>query len=374
MTVILQVVPYLEQTAAQSLAIDRYLMHATHKAAKSREPVLRCSTMAGPSLRFGRYQRLPAALFERQAGAATVEAQRRLTGGRLIPGGEGFLHVSFVMPRAVEILPNSFPKPLPPEKVINRYVRGILRGLNRLGARSFYPGRDFLTAQSKKVGWVSFEVDEAGAVLLECVLAWRQTFAVAAAWLAEAGVDPAEREDLLQETECCTLEEVVGRPIGRAELVAAIIQGYAEHYAMQVQEREFNHLEHSYLEVMRTSTFQEPAWLASSAMSEQPFGSATTPIQFGTFEVCVTLHNQRFLKEVRFSGDFLASAHAIEALSRELRLCPVDWKAIGTITDRIFSKPNHFILGLGTRRVIPDTIMRAAAEQRLASSPQRMEH
>src|SRR5439155_1013200 len=92
------------------------------------------------------------------------------SGGRAFPAGEGFLGLSLVLSHRSAIVGDD-PFALAPEQVMNRYVRGILEGLRLVGVAAFYPGRDLVTVDGRPLGLVAFEVDRAGALLFEAIVA-----------------------------------------------------------------------------------------------------------------------------------------------------------------------------------------------------------
>src|SRR5215813_4259860 len=131
-------------------------------AAREGVVALRLYTLATDALVLGRYHRRP--------HGHGVALARRLSGGRVVPGGEGFVGVSLALPHRSALVGDD-PWMLSPEQVMNRCVRGLLDGLRRLGVEPFYPGRDLVTAGGRTVAVLGLEIAPDGAALFEVTLA-----------------------------------------------------------------------------------------------------------------------------------------------------------------------------------------------------------
>jgi hypothetical protein len=89
---------------------------------------------------------------------------------------------------------------------------------------------------------------------------------------------------------------------------------------------------------------------------------ATTRVQLGVFEPHFSLEQERFIKDIVFTGDFIANSPGIDQLERNLRLCPAEWRAIDAVASEVFAHPDNFILGVGRVHAIADTICRGLAQ------------
>jgi len=151
--------------ASESLALDRHFLES---AARTGAATLRVYTLAGQGISLGRYHALPPGLAEaaRESGSVLF---RRLTGGKVLPCGEGFIGFSLALPHRSALLFDDALS-LAPFQVMNRYVRGVLKGLRAAGIEAFYPGRDLVTVRGRLLGCVSFTTQRAGALLFEGLL------------------------------------------------------------------------------------------------------------------------------------------------------------------------------------------------------------
>jgi hypothetical protein len=145
---------------------------------------------------------------QRGHGAPEGALVRRVSGGPLVRVGPGTLHVVLVLesPSALVVSDAA--------KLVNRYVRPLLRGLTKGGAPAHYFGRDWISVGHRPAGAVGFAHDAStGRAVFEAFVAVRTPF-------VHAGRSP--RPSFLGK-EPGTLEEILGRslePKALAELIA----------------------------------------------------------------------------------------------------------------------------------------------------------
>ncbi len=145
------------------LGVQAHLLEAV--ANGETRPILLLYTLAGRLLSIGRYH-----LYDGPGQQAELSASRRLTGGRVVGAGDGWLDLALILPSRDALLP-PHDVILKPDQVMNRYVRGLLTGLRNLGLECFYPGRDAVTFEQREIAMCSFETDARGAMLFEAALA-----------------------------------------------------------------------------------------------------------------------------------------------------------------------------------------------------------
>src|SRR5262249_54568268 len=206
--------------------------HLLGEAARSGRGALRVFEVEGEGLSLGRYHRAPAPVV-----GDPVPAWRRYSGGRVFPAGEGFLGISLTLRhRSALVAPDPPESPesrespdrlaLAPEQVINRCVRGILAGLQQVGVSAFYPGRDLVTVGGRPLGIVAFEVDAAGALLFEAILANRQDASVLPRRLERADPGGVITAPMLGPDDVTSVERARGRALDVAELAECLRRGY----------------------------------------------------------------------------------------------------------------------------------------------------
>jgi hypothetical protein len=101
-------------------------------------------------------------------GVARESELRRLSGGRSTRYGDGMVSLCALAPAPQAWLQET--TPLPGPRLLNRLARGLLSGLSRLGVSASYPGRDFASANGRRIGYVSLAREANGVTLFQAVL------------------------------------------------------------------------------------------------------------------------------------------------------------------------------------------------------------
>jgi lipoate-protein ligase A len=308
---------------------------------------------AEEGLAFGRYQPIPI-VARKDPGV-----QRRLSGGRLLPVGPGVLEVSLAAPGLTDLTAER--NPIGPEQLLNRSVRGVLRGLERLGLSVVYPGRDLITLSRRAVGHAGFDIDGEGRPLVQIHLAYETSLAEAASHLEEAGLEAEGRGDLLEREGCVTLREVLGGEVEIERVEEALIEGFGQHAGapLAVEPLPGELMERS--EALFAETFSRGEWLAERSPPPEMDHFFGVQSQLGTFQVALSREEEEEdrLGAVKLMGEFFADWPAVAALEEALKGCPAGWLDIARIVDLILDTPPHIVLGIGPRRTIPDTIVKA---------------
>lgn len=325
---------------AQSLAADRYLLDAV--TAGPSPGALRVFDLSGDVLSLGRYHLAP------DPGPGTL--LRRLTGGRVVPAGTGFVGITLVLPHRAALVADQ-PAALEPEQVMNRCVRGLLAGLEGAGVAAFYPGRDLITVAGRTLGLVSFEVEASGALLFEVVLAGGRDFSLLPKLLDVVdprGIVPAR---LIVPDETTSLVRELGRVPDTAEIARWVAAGYITRFGVAAVP--------SVLE-SGLPAFDMEAWLAARRANPAWDHRGTTSTQLGVLDAHFGVRDGR-LTDVCLSGDFIASSATVARLEQELVGCPADRAAIDAVVQRVLADDAHFILGIGPVTTIADTFARGLA-------------
>jgi lipoate-protein ligase A len=306
------------------------------------DPVLLLAPLAGETALLGRHQRAASALRLPLAHQRGLPVARRLGGGRALLAGEGALAVLAAAPPGASL----FPGPFGADKVLNRYVRGLLAGLRASGARAAaWFGRDFVSSDSRRVAVVSQEGSAAGGTALEAVVAVSRDLALP----EELAGYPAHGDPRAGGPPPATLAETAGRPVAAGEVVEALARGFASAAG----------LEPVSWEVPAGTPARDPppgeepeTGLASSGLAEIPIGFA---------EALARREGDR-IGEARIRGDFIAPSFALEALERSLAGCPATFAEVGRRVDQAFRVPGASILGLRDLRVLAEAVLAAVGE------------
>ena len=109
---------------------------------------------AAPALFLGRHQRARSSVNREAAEARGLPVLRRTGGGRTLLVGPGVVGLLVYTPPGQQLAP----APFPPDRATNRYVRGLLAALRRLGAdHAAWFGRDFVASDRRQVATVAQE-------------------------------------------------------------------------------------------------------------------------------------------------------------------------------------------------------------------------
>lgn len=338
---------------ARSLAADRHFMHSVRRASRSRNAVLRVYSFGGDAVSIGRFHLAPT------CATSGVGIHRRLSGGRAVPFGDGFVGVSLVLPHRSALYSDD-PFFLAPYQVMNRYVRGLLEAFKLAGIPAFYPGRDFITVDRRVLGLVSFETDEAGSLVFEAILANTRDFSLLPELIQEVDPTGVVKIELLPPSAVTSLSRELGNELSFEEVAEMVCRGFAKQFGAVIEPHALSPLEAQAIDAVAAREFSSAAWLGQRRFREDLDRHATLWIQLGSFEAYYAVEQDRFLKDILFSGDFLANAASVEQLEHDLRLCPIDWRAVDAVANEIYARPENYILGIGRLRTIADMILRGA--------------
>lgn len=335
-------------TPALSLATDHFLLKTL---SKSHTSVLRVYSYAGDVLLLGRYHAM-----------GTVPApnspilMRRLSGGRVVPGGHGFVHFALLLPHRSAFFSDD-PYNLAPFQVLNRYVRGVLQGLKAAGIEVFYPGRDLLTVQQRPLGWISFTTEDDGALLCEGGLSVSRDLSLLPHLLDTADPQGTIACQFFAPEQVTSLARLTGKTWTLAQVAELLRHGFAQQTAAEFTTQDLSRAEQEAIAVL-AQDYAADQWLRSRPLrADLPF-HATTRTQLGVLQVRFALTAQKTLAEIQFSGDMIANPAAIATLEQALRGCPLERAALWRVVDHTFVQPQHYLLGIGPLPTLLDTILK----------------
>jgi lipoate-protein ligase A len=336
-----------------SLAQDAHFLHVVTRSSRTRVGVLRVYDFAGDVLSLGRYHLAPPS-----AACGRVRLHRRQSGGRAVPFGEGFVGVGLVLPHRSALFGGD-PFTLAPYQVLNRYVRGVLDACRLAGVEVFYPGRDFITANRRVLGMVSFEVQRSGAMLFEAVLALRREFSLLPTMLEQADPGGVVKAGMLMAHDTTCLERELRASLDTEAAAELLRRGFEKQFNLTLERHVLTPLEERAIAATAAHEFHDDRWLRQRQLRPELDRHAWTRVQLGMFEAYFGLEQERFLRDVLLAGDFIANSPAIEHLEHELRLCPAEWRAVDAVVSDVFAQRENYILGVGHVRTITDTICKA---------------
>jgi hypothetical protein len=198
------------------------------RAAAEGAPQMTASVVRGPAVVLGAGQRagrvvdLPACA---RAGTAVL---RRSTAGTAAFVGERAIVWTLALPHVAALAPDATARTL-----LNRNVRGFLKGLSRAGAIAHYFGREWISVRQRPAALLGFEMTREGATLIEVFAGLERSIAI-----PEALSTSDERAvDRWLGKSPAGLAEVMGTIEGGwEELAGAVIRAVAARASAPVEE------------------------------------------------------------------------------------------------------------------------------------------
>ncbi|MBS1109792.1 MAG: hypothetical protein H6Q88_1784 [Anaeromyxobacteraceae bacterium] len=285
-------------------------------------PLLAVAGLTTESFLLGRHQRASSSVD--LAAAAEVPVLRRTGGGRALLVGPGAVGLLVYTPPGQPLAP----RPFPPDRTTNRYVRGLLGALRRLGAgHAVWFGRDFVTNDGRRVATVAQEGTAGGALLLEALIAVERDLTLPGGLaVARAHSDPR-----VEGPPPVLLGDLAGRAIALDEMAATLATCFG-----LLGNREPLLLEADLPEAEHPPAREDEVGLAESGAQEIPIG----------FLEALAGSSAGRLVGPRIRGDFIAPAETLRTLEASLEGAPLDPAGIGQRVDEAFHGPGAFLQGV----------------------------
>jgi lipoate-protein ligase A len=321
------------------LGLELHFLEAVVTRASA--PVLIIHSSMGRYLSIGRYD-----LYGGPAEREGLSLYRRLTGGRVVGAGEGWLGIALILPTRSSLLKEEAAA-LKPDQVMNRYARGLLAGLRSLKLNCFYPGRDAITCKSREIAMCTYETDRSDAMLFEATLAVNRGM--------EEVVHDLERIDPEGELSCAmygpeSATKVIReleRDVRFEELAEEIAAGYG-FLLGEIRRRDLSSDELAQ-GTHRGRALADAGWRIRGD-NRRPGGKRLAnrmAAQLGAVEARVCVTSDGTIESAMLSGDLIANSRTIAELESELCGKPLELAAIAHAVTRTLARPGNFILGIG---------------------------
>ena len=328
------------------LGLQAHLLEVV--ATKEARPFLLIYAMRGRTLSLGRSH-----LYDGPTERAGLSTWRRLTGGRLVGSGEGWLGLALILPSRDALLPDHDRK-LKPDQVMNRYVRGLLAGLRELGLECFYPGRDVVTFERREIAMCTFETDASGAMLFEAAVAVNRGM--------EEVVQDLEHFDPAGQLPCAMygpdaatkLVRELDRDVTFAEVAGAIARGYSNLLGGG-DRRELTPIENAHAE-RRGVSLEQRGWLQLSADGNL---SSRMASQLGSIEARIRASPDGVVDTIDLAGDFIANSPGIAAFQSAMSGKRLDVASVTAAVMKVFGHGDNFMLGIGELSNLVKLVTRA---------------
>lgn len=328
---------------AASHAAERALIDAVERA--TRPAVLRVWTLAGEVVGLGRYHLAP------QAGLdSRVSVNRRRTGGRVAPLGEGFAGIALTLPHRSALVASD-PFALRPEQALNRFVRGLLGALRAFGVDAFYPGRDLITVGGRLLGAVGLVSEATGVTVFEACLAVGRDWSCLPARIEALDREGVVLVERLRADQTTALARHAARKPTPTELAHAVGGALAREFGVTPRS--------AACEDVHADAAAFAAWLGERRRWPRLDRHALGWGQIGAFEAYLSLDADGCIEQIVLAGDFLADAASVADLEARLRGCPLRVKPIAAIVRDVYADPRRFLLGIGPLDTVAETIAEA---------------
>jgi lipoate-protein ligase A len=336
-------VPALDVILAPALATDDLLGLELHFldaiATRQTAPVLLIYASPGRFISIGRYH-LYCGASERDG----INVFRRLTGGRVVGAGQGWLSLALILPTRTALLKDETTH-LKPEQIMNRYARGLLTAIRALGIDCFYPGRDAITFEQREIAMCTFETDSAGAMLFEASVAHNRGMEELVHDLERIDPDGALSCRMYDAASATKTVRELARDISFDELADAIALGYQSSLG-ETRRRELTAIETAQAH-RRGRALANSNWLITPVAGSPATLKNRIASQLGAIEAAVALDSDRTIQAAHLSGDFIANSPAIAELENELRGRPLDLASISQAVTKTFGHNDNYFLGAG---------------------------
>ena len=272
--------------------------------------------------------------FQRVGRSGLAAERRGLCGGRSAYAGDGTCALFAVTRDA----PAWFAEAEAPTgaRLLNRWVRGLLAGLSRVGVSASYPGRDFVAADGARVAALSLARFASGAAIFQAILATARPYTTAERAPEFPGLPPLPRAGTL------------GGRVGVEPLFAALAAGFAERFGLELERAPLSSDERRALAAVALPALEEPelAGLRSG-------GAVAIPI--GELEAHVALRADGALERVRLRGDWIAGSADVRALETALEGLQPGSPELAARCARWLADPKVLAIGV----VAPEAIAQA---------------
>jgi lipoate-protein ligase A len=333
----------LDVILAPALAPDDLLGLELHflDAVATREtpPVLLMHTSPARAVSIGRYH-----LYCGTAERDGINVFRRLTGGRVVGAGQGWLGLALILPTRTALLKEADTR-LKPNQIMNRYARGLLTAMRALGVDCFYPGRDAITFERREIAMCTFETDAAGAMLFEASVAHNRGMEELVHDLERIDPDGALSCSMYDAASATKVVRELARDISFDELAGAIAAGYQSSLG-ETRRRELTAIETAQAR-HRGRNLATSNWLGGPVAHRPLKLKNRIASQLGAIEAAVDLNADKTIEAARLTGDFIANSPAIAELESELRGRPLDLASISQAVTKVFGRNENFFLGAG---------------------------
>jgi hypothetical protein len=313
-------------------------------------PVLLLFQFPGEVISLGRYH-----LYGGPAARGPITAYRRLTGGRIVNPGSGWIGCSLILPSRTALL-GERDAGLRPDQVMNRYVRGATAAMRALGADCFYPGRDAITCGGREIAMCTFEETADAALLFELAIAVDRGLESLPGDMESFDPDGTLSCRLYDRTTCTFLASELGRTVTFEELAGQLEAGYRSLFG-GMRQRDLTAAETA--AVARRGSKLDTLWTAGRAPDPALSLGGRQSIQLGSMQAYMAAAQDR-IERIEFYGDFIANCAGLNQFEQTLVDKRLDLMTLTAAALQIYGDGRNFILGCGDLSNLVRLILKAS--------------
>lgn len=237
-----------KHSAQAGLAGDELLLH-------NGELCLRLYTYASTAAICGRFQNIEEHIDLSRCRELGITVSRRLTGGGAIIMGEDQLGIALVAPGDHEL------GTCPPREALMKCAKGISMGLDRLGIKAVFKGKNDIECNGKKIAGTGLARNEEGTTLFHSSL----LLSLDVGLMLEALRTPSRGKEYLAgddvESKITTVSKELGQPVDLEKVRSAVKEGYSEAFGWSFAEKGFNQDEHQAINLLSLEKYSSPEWI-----------------------------------------------------------------------------------------------------------------
>jgi hypothetical protein len=309
--------------------------------------VLYGAGLADDTVVLGHWQRAAHALDGDACAERGVSVLRRSTGGPTARAGDGVVYFALALRHASVLMG------CPPDRVLNRNLRGLLGGLSSGGAAAHYFGREWLSVARRPVALVGWDRLSDGRVLVEAFVAHARSF------VPDAGLGgyPKPETERFLGKEPITLADASGREHPIEQLVRWVAEGHPARFGSDVS------IEQSSLTDDQRSRARERKDGFLWQPDERRLHLAWSPpieIPIGWLAAGVRTDESGLVADVDVAGDFYQDHAAPDALRARLVGHAPSAELYAEAVNATWDGSKHVIEGLKSLEPIREALLRAA--------------
>lgn len=334
--------------AADGLALDEAMMAGYSRDAEPRPPTLRLYTYASHAALCGRFQHLGAEIDLDACRRTGTPFNRRPTGGGAIVMGAGQLGVA-VVTRA--------PGAESPKELLERFSRGVVAGLARLGIGAEFRGKNDLKVDGRKIAGLGLYLDGRGGLLFHSsVLAdldiafMLEVLDIPAAKLGAAAVEAVGKR-------VTTVSRETSEVWDGATLREAVALGFAEALGLALEPGAPTADERRRAVELEAEKYSTDEWL--SLRSPQADATATAMLRTpGGLVRCYLALQGDTIKSALFAGDFNEIPEPLARFESGLKWSRLDRARLERLAAQACPEPRGTGLGVAPGELV-DAVLRA---------------